>query len=59
MNLRISCQKMLAALFHRSSPPNPYTLSLLLITGDGRKGYPEKAPCDAIHVGAAAAVASS
>lgn len=29
---------------------------VLLITGDGRKGYPEKAPYDAIHVGAAAAV---
>ncbi|XP_060684716.1 l-isoaspartyl protein carboxyl methyltransferase, like isoform X4 [Hemiscyllium ocellatum] len=27
-----------------------------LIAGDGRRGYPEKAPYDAIHVGAAAAV---
>ncbi|KAK9873045.1 hypothetical protein WA026_020781 [Henosepilachna vigintioctopunctata] len=27
-----------------------------LITGDGRKGYPELAPYDAIHVGAAAAI---
>ncbi len=27
---------------------------MLLITGDGRKGYPEKGPYDAIHVGAAA-----
>ena len=24
--------------------------------GDGRRGYPEEAPYDAIHVGAAAAV---
>lgn len=29
---------------------------VLLITGDGRKGYLEKAPYDAIHVGAAAPV---
>ena len=28
----------------------------LLVTGDGRKGYPEKAPYNAIHVGAAAVV---
>ena len=27
---------------------------ILLITGDGRKGYPLKAPYDVIHVGAAA-----
>ena len=27
---------------------------MILITGDGRKGYSEKAPYDAIHVGAAA-----
>ena len=29
---------------------------ILLITGDGRKGYREKAPYDAIHVGAAAPI---
>ncbi|XP_059505374.1 protein-L-isoaspartate(D-aspartate) O-methyltransferase-like [Stegostoma tigrinum] len=29
---------------------------LTLIAGDGRRGYPEGAPYDAIHVGAAAAV---
>ena len=29
---------------------------VLLITGDGREGYLDKAPYDAIHVGAAAAV---
>lgn len=27
---------------------------VVITTGDGRKGYPEKAPYDAIHVGAAA-----
>jgi protein-L-isoaspartate(D-aspartate) O-methyltransferase len=27
---------------------------IILVTGDGRKGYPDKAPYDAIHVGAAA-----
>ena len=38
---------------------NPHLLKserILLVTGDGRKGYPEKAPYDAIHVGAAAHV---
>ena len=30
------------------------TERVILITGDGRKGYPDKAPYDAIHVGAAA-----
>lgn len=29
---------------------------VVLVTGDGRLGYPEYAPYDAIHVGAAAAV---
>lgn len=28
---------------------------MMLIVGDGRQGYPDKAPYDAIHVGAAAA----
>lgn len=28
---------------------------VLLVTGDGREGYAEKAPYKAIHVGAAAA----
>lgn len=28
--------------------------NVVLITGDGRKGYPEMGPYDAIHVGAAA-----
>lgn len=32
------------------------TERILLITGDGREGYLEKAPYDAIHVGAAAPV---
>ena len=32
---------------------------VMLITGDGRKGYPDKAPYDAIHVGAAAPVVPS
>ncbi len=39
------------------SKDNPELLQserVLLITGDGRKGYPEKGPYDAIHVGAAA-----
>ena len=29
---------------------------MIIVTGDGRLGYPEKAPYDAIHVGAAAVV---
>ena len=29
---------------------------LVIVTGDGRLGYPEEAPFDAIHVGAAAPV---
>ena len=29
---------------------------VLLLAGDGRLGYPDDAPYDAIHVGAAAAV---
>lgn len=29
---------------------------VILVTGDGRLGYPDKGPYDAIHVGAAAAV---
>lgn len=36
---------------------NPELLAserLILVTGDGRLGYPEKAPYDAVHVGAAA-----
>jgi len=31
---------------------------LAIVTGDGRLGYPEEAPFDAIHVGAAAPVIS-
>lgn len=36
---------------------NPHLLEserVKLVTGDGRKGYPEMGPYDAIHVGAAA-----
>jgi len=29
---------------------------LIIVTGDGRLGYPEEGPYDAIHVGAAAPV---
>lgn len=31
-----------------------YNFSSILAVGDGRKGFPEEAPYDAIHVGAAA-----
>ena len=40
----------------KDSPDLLKSECVLLVTGDGRKGYPEKAPYDAIHVGAAAAV---
>ncbi len=32
---------------------------VIIVTGDGRLGYPDKAPYDAIHVGAAAVVVPS
>lgn len=38
----------------RDSPDLLTSERVILITGDGRKGYPEKAPYDAMHVGAAA-----
>ena len=31
-----------------------HSKNLILVNGDGRKGYPQKAPYDCIHVGAAA-----
>jgi len=32
-----------------------YLVYILVVAGDGRLGYPDGAPYDAIHVGAAAA----
>lgn len=43
---------------HNINKDNPELLKserILVVTGDGRQGYPDKAPYDAIHVGAAAA----
>ncbi len=38
----------------RDSPTLLESGRVTLVTGDGRLGYPDKAPYDAIHVGAAA-----
>lgn len=39
----------------KNDQPNLLELErIILVTGDGRKGYSDKAPYDAIHVGAAA-----
>lgn len=43
-NLKKDCQELLESG------------RVIIVTGDGRLGYPEKAPYDAIHVGAAAVV---
>ena len=40
--------------FKRGCPDLLETDRILLVTGDGRLGYPDKAPFDCIHVGAAA-----
>ena len=40
----------------RDNPDLLATERVILLTGDGRQGYLEKAPYDAIHVGAAAAL---
>ncbi len=40
----------------KGNPDLLETDRILLITGDGREGYAEKAPYDAIHVGAAAPI---
>eukprot|EP00061_Rhincodon_typus_P017052 g45580.t1 len=52
-------QELVEQSVHNVQSDNATLLSsgrLTLIAGDGRRGYPEGAPYDAIHVGAAAAV---
>lgn len=51
--------KLATENFKRGSPDLLTSERVLLITGDGRQGYPEKAPYDCIHVGAAAGTVPS